>query len=588
MASQLVDMALAEYVLGVSDDGTPYGTHLPPDASHVAMPLRGGKLGLRAELARRYFLKHNTVPGGQALADACTVLEGYAAQESPRALHLRVAAQSGRVYIDMADDRDRVIVIGDGRWSIVDAAPVLFRRTALTAALPEPRCGGDISALWQFVNIAEEDRALLLAALVAALIQPDAPHVILGLLAEHGSAKSTATRIIVSLVDPSVAPLRMPPRDIDNWVTAANGSWVVALDNVSSVPPWLSDALCRAATGDALPKRALYTDADIAVLRFRRSVILNGIDLGGLRGDLSDRLALVSLQRITTAARRDETQLAQEWRQHQPAVLGGLLDLAAQVHHLLPAIVVDGGLPRMADFAKVLACVDQILGTPGLARYRERSTHLAADSVAAESFSAELQRRGMEFTDRTSAELLAALKPADPSWRPPRDWPRNARSATTQLMRHAPALRALGWHIGHDGGRTKDGITRWTITPPDESQECSPPDPPDPPAQVNGHKSGGSNLGLFPATDPHSPPGGSGGEPAGQPDSSDPPKNMPLNSEDGAAGQAGQKPKQSLVYDAACRYCGAELRLPAATARGYCSRPACLSTHREQTSGVDQ
>jgi hypothetical protein len=283
-------MARDKYNLGVSDDGQPYGTY--PDAPHVALPLRGGKLGLRASLARDYFEKHETVPSSQALADACTVLEGYAMQERPRPLHLRVAAHGGRIYIDMVDKADRVIVIGDGEWRIVDTAPVVFRRTELSAPMPDPVRGGDVEKLWGHVNVAEADQPILLAVMVSAWIQPDVPHVVLGLIAEHGSAKSTTTRRIVAVVDPSIAPLRLPPRDIEQWVTAANGSWVVAVDNVSTIPPWWSDALCRAATGDALTKRRLYTDADLAVLKFRRCGILNGIDLGGLAGDFADRLAL--------------------------------------------------------------------------------------------------------------------------------------------------------------------------------------------------------------------------------------------------------------------------------------------------------
>jgi hypothetical protein len=200
-------MARDQYVLGISDDGQAFGTW--PDIAHVAMPLRGGKLGLRAELARRYFDKHNAAPASQALADACTVLEGYAAQEPARPLHLRVAASAGVVYIDMADHADRVIIVSGGSWRIDGTAPVVFRRTALTAPMPEPSSNGNLELLWKYVNVDERDRPILLAVLVAALIQPDAPHVILGLLAEHGSAKSTTTRHLVSLVDPSIAPLRM-------------------------------------------------------------------------------------------------------------------------------------------------------------------------------------------------------------------------------------------------------------------------------------------------------------------------------------------------------------------------------------------
>ncbi|MFL6083377.1 MAG: hypothetical protein ACJ74F_09240, partial [Mycobacterium sp.] len=315
VATKLVDTARILYDLGVSDDGTPYGTQ--PDVPHVALPLRGSKTGLRANLARDYFERNNAVASQQALADALTALEGFATQEEPRRLHLRVAQYNGTVYIDLADPGDHVIPINGGEWEISDTAPVVFRRTELTAPMPIPIRGGDLTKLWDFINVAKPDRPILLAFMVAALIQPLAPHVILGLLAEHGSAKSTTKRV-VSVTDPSVVPLRMPPRDIDTWITGANGSWVVALDNLSHIPDWLSDALCRAATGDGNVKRQLYTDNDLAVIQFLRCVIINGIDMGGLNGDLTDRLILADLKRITEADRRDETELEAEWLQAHP------------------------------------------------------------------------------------------------------------------------------------------------------------------------------------------------------------------------------------------------------------------------------
>jgi hypothetical protein len=78
VATKLVDIARILYDLGVSDDGTPYGTQ--PEMPHVAVPLRGSKTGLRASLARDYFERNNAVASQQALTDALTALEGFAAQ----------------------------------------------------------------------------------------------------------------------------------------------------------------------------------------------------------------------------------------------------------------------------------------------------------------------------------------------------------------------------------------------------------------------------------------------------------------------------------------------------------------------------
>jgi len=197
-----------------------------------------------------------------------------------------------------------------------------------------------------------------------------------------------------------------------------------------------------------------------------RCVILNGIDIGGLNGDLADRLILAELNRITEADRRDETELEAEWLQAYPAIFSGLLDLAAQVHAQLPGVRVDC-LPRMADYAKVLACIDKIHKTEGLQRYRERSPHLVADSVSSDPFIAVMQERNYTCTNATAAKILAEVLPGQ--YPPPQYWPKQARAVTTRLTRHAPALRALGWHIENDGGHNKAKTTQWTITPPKDA-----------------------------------------------------------------------------------------------------------------------
>ena len=68
-----------------------------------------------------------------------------------------------------------------------------------------------------------------------------------------------------SLVDPRMPDLRAEPREIRDLAIAARGSWLVAFDNISHLPHWLSDALCRLATGGGFATRELYTDFDEAL-----------------------------------------------------------------------------------------------------------------------------------------------------------------------------------------------------------------------------------------------------------------------------------------------------------------------------------
>ncbi|WP_176456175.1 ATP-binding protein [Mycobacterium marinum] len=477
-SAQLVDLALAQYKLGISDQEEPFGTLAVQP--HIALPLRGGRTGLRAELARKYFELHNAVPSQQALSDACMVLEGRAAQQDRTQLHLRVAqSRNGAVYLDLGDSSGRIIEISEGSWKIVGTAPVMFRRTKLTGrmSLPHP-VNGDLDGLWHFVPIDESDRPIVLAFLVAAWITPDAPHPILALLAEQGSAKSSVTRTLVDLVDPSPVPLRKPPRDPDSWVTAAAASWVVALDNLSgNLQQWLSDSLCRASTGDGDVRRALYTDADVAVLKFRRCLILNGVDLSIDQGDLGERIAAVDLGRIPSHRRRTEQDLSTAWEQARRRVFTGLLDLAATVHKRLPQVRLDD-LPRMADFGRVLQAIDEIHGTSGLQRYRDRMRRLAADTLG-HPFIAALIDQNQPVEGRSSAELLRHVESAaDPDWRRPRDWPKSARTVTGLLTRHAPAMRSEGWVVENDGSSNKRNVTLWRITPPEKYPGgASPPSP---------------------------------------------------------------------------------------------------------------
>ncbi len=466
VAARLVGMAQERYLLGVSDEGEPFGADRRQP--HLAMPLRSGRVGLRSNLAERYFSETGVAAGGQALTDSTLILEGLAAKHPAERLHLRVADRDGTAYIDTGRQDGEVIRIEDGRWAVTDSAPVRFLRTKLTGAMPLPPADGDVSRLWDFVNVAVEDRPVLLAVLIAALVQCDVPHPVLALFAEQGSAKSTTTRMLVDLIDPSPVPLRQAPRDADSWVTAASGSWVVALDNLSTIPPWLSDSLCRAATGDGNVKRALYTDADLAVVKFRRCVIVNGIDVGALRPDLAERLATVELRRIERHLRQPEATLRNQWGQALPGILSGLLNLAATVHQRLETISVDDA-PRMADFGRTLAAVDEALATDGFSRYSSRADQLSEDSLSADPFIERLRLQTLEpLVGKSGSELLAITTPAGENWRRPKEWPKNGREVTALLRRHAPALRSSGWTIEDDGARNHRNVLLWTIHPPEQ------------------------------------------------------------------------------------------------------------------------
>jgi hypothetical protein len=52
-----------------------------------------------------------------------------------------------------------------------------------------------------------------------------------------------------------VAPVRALPRNEQELFIAASNGHVLAFDNLSGLPPWLSDALCRLTSGGAFSTR---------------------------------------------------------------------------------------------------------------------------------------------------------------------------------------------------------------------------------------------------------------------------------------------------------------------------------------------
>ena len=92
--------------------------------------------------------------------------------------------------------------------------------------------------------------------------------------------------------------LRAPPRDERDLAIAASGNWVPALDNLSGGRPWLSDVLCRLATGGGFATRELFSDDREVIFSQKRPVILSGIDSLAVAGDLRDRSLVMELTPI--------------------------------------------------------------------------------------------------------------------------------------------------------------------------------------------------------------------------------------------------------------------------------------------------
>jgi hypothetical protein len=279
----------------------------------------------------------------------------------------------------------------------------------------------------------------------------------LTVVGEQGSGKSTAARLIRRLVDPHQADLRAEPRQIDDIMIAASRSRIVALDNLSHLSPWLSDALCRLSTGGALTKRELYSDDNETIIEATRPVIITSIGDVITRGDLIDRAITITMPAMSDSDRRQEADIWQTFERLSPAILGVLLDGVGRALASQDRTVVSN-LPRMADWAVWSSAAESALGWSGRAivdAYRTMRDTVVESNLDGDAFAIALRSVPRPY-EGTATELLERLTPA--TRKTPRGWPDSPRALGVALRRLAPALRAVGIQFtpgraGHSGRR---------------------------------------------------------------------------------------------------------------------------------------
>jgi hypothetical protein len=358
----------SDVILGLADDLVFF--HTPEKEAFATIESNGHaehhrirSSAFRQWWSHQYYKQEGRSPSSQALQDALSTLCGRALFEgSTYEVRVRLAAREGKIYLDLCDaDWRHVEIDGDG-WRIVESriAPVKFRRTRGMLALPDPVGSGSLQKLGSYLNLTKQNLILVVVWLLHCL-RPDFPFPILVLSGEQGTAKSTAVKLLRSLVDPSITPFRSSPRHEHDLVIAASNGWLVSLDNLSSVPDWLSDALCRLSTGGGFATRTLYSDDDETIFNAKRPIVINGIGDLSSRSDLLDRALLVKLEPIPKESRRTESELWNQFDADRPEIFAALLTALSAALQELDSVVL-AGLPRMADFARFGAAAERGLG----------------------------------------------------------------------------------------------------------------------------------------------------------------------------------------------------------------------------------
>ena len=467
--------------------------------AYLAVPLAGEGCKTVRVRARecRSWLAHLSWRAGKvaassaALDGALGVLEGQALHDSASPclpLEVRVADRGGAIWTDLGGPDWRAARVTADGWGVVPAPRLpLHRRYGHMAQQVTPTPGGDLRRLLEYLPLADGMNALLLPWVVAALV-PGIPHPALVLHGPAGTGKTTTMRALRRLVDPSATEVLSLPHDRAQLVQTLAHHYCVPFDNVDHLSADMSDALCRAVTGDGNTKRTLYTDDDDTVYRYRRVIMLSGVSCVAQRPDLLDRSLLLALRPIAPADRREEAEYWAAYEADRPAMLGAMLDALSKSMRLRPSVHLREH-PRLADYAAWAFAAAEALGIGGKAAmlaYGANVRRQTDEALQAHPVGQALRvlLAGTDGWEGTPAALLDALAQVAERERvdtKARAWPKAPNALRRRIADVQHNLLAEGWVVDLDGttGRGATQRARWTIrrTPEGRAGSTTPPTP---------------------------------------------------------------------------------------------------------------
>lgn len=454
-AQVLKDILRSGFTLHRTPSGVPFATDNAVPSVYMSMA------ELKNALTFRYFAMTDNAPPVTAVNEALAVAESMGAGRAPEQPQLRIAGTAHAVYLDLGRRDGWCVELTPYGWRVVCAPPVIFRRTALTGELPLPAERGSADGVRELINIAGHDQwALYVACRIASLL-PGITHPVEVFTGQAGSAKTSTMRMSSQWIDPSHVMIPFP-KDGRTWATYGANAYVLPVDNVSSIPAWWSDLLCKAASGDGWVDRALYTDGEAFMASFRSVIMINGITLGQLRGDLADRMVLHELVRPQMYRSDDDIEAA--WQYYRPAALGWLLDQTVAVMRIMMTEGYPSSPHRLARFEQVVKAVDRMWHTDAAGAWRGSRREVAQEVVESDLVADAVSHSVQMPVRWTSQQVLQHLT-IHGGLRELQGRPWTPRLLSEHLERATGALMGLGWYVkryreNHSGRRI------WELVPP--------------------------------------------------------------------------------------------------------------------------
>ncbi len=329
----------------------------------VELETKNSELWLKLE----YFKDKKTIPGDTSFSRALSILYTEGLESESQKIYNRVAIIQNTLYYDLGRPDWKILRISAEGVEIVEMnehIPLFERRQSMHPQIELDN--SDPNALNELVELLRipENRRHLFKVHLASMYLEHIPVPMMVFSGEQGSAKTTTSRAVKQIVDPSSGGNAIAfPRSNDDLVLNLNHRYLVTFDNVSLIDKEKSDTLCTAITGIGQAKRKLFHDQEEVILSYRRKIIINGIGVTIERPDLLDRSIFYHLESPKSTERITEEEFNERFSSLIPKVLGNLasvLKIALATQHQISSEIEKKS--RMADFMVHGEAISRALG----------------------------------------------------------------------------------------------------------------------------------------------------------------------------------------------------------------------------------
>lgn len=277
----------------------------------------------------------------------------------------RIAQTGDAIYYDLCSPIwDLLKITKDGVKTIPynEFSPTFMRKQSMNEQIkPVFENKNALEEIVKLLRINEEDRLIFKIHLVSMFFEGHQTPIMV-IHGEHGSIKTTITKTVKRIVDPSASNIASLPVHRDDIPLSFSNKYLSVFDNVSELRQGVSDMFCRAITGEETTKRQLYTDADEYIFQYKRKIILNGISPRLESPDFNDRAIFYETSQIPDNERLTEEEFNQKLDELLPHILGQIFDVLSKTMGKYDKIgKIIKPFSRMGEFEKYGETISQIL-----------------------------------------------------------------------------------------------------------------------------------------------------------------------------------------------------------------------------------